>query len=234
MLSILGFIQKVSISSASLFILLIWFYKPNKKLISKLFYLVEKIIATFIFQFQVMKRIILFLFLSVMICTTFLSCVKKKLFPVEPSIEFKEFVKYQSTPGVWDSADCIIKFKDGDGDIGIVSGDQTSAPDFIMEYMYDSINQDPGNPNYGHPTGIFVSWDVTQGNPGWQPLLFTYRVPDITPEGQYKAIEGEIRAKFRSAPYFVPGHTRIRYRITLRDREGHQSNEVTTDDITIP
>ena len=61
-------------------------------------------------------------------------------------------------------------------------------------------------------------------------LFYSYRVPNITPDGQYKALEGTIKARLRSAPLYYPTHQTIKFEIRLRDRAGNLSNIVTTNE----
>ena len=75
-----------------------------------------------------MKHFIYIAFLSIFICLTITSCVKEKNFPSKPVIEFQKFVLYNN-----DSADCTIKFKDGDGDIGVYKGDTSSEDNLKMK-----------------------------------------------------------------------------------------------------
>lgn len=165
-----------------------------------------------------MKQFSIFFLISAFIGTSITSCVKEKNFPTTPVIEFKQYIKY----GL-DSADCIIKFKDGDGDIGIVEGDTVSIPDLIMKYLYK------GSDNLFHP------FDAIAGTAKFDTLFYPYSVPDLTPKGQFKALDGEIKIKLRSAPlYYYPYHKTIKFEITLRDRSGHLSNMVSTDEITLP
>ena len=145
------------------------------------------------------------------------SCVKEKSFPPEPVIAFKEFIKLGP-----DSADCVITFNDGDGDIGILASDLTSPNDFRMKYLYKDID------------GVFKPFDIIPATPAMDTLFYEYRVPNLTPEGQYKALNGEIKAKLRAAPIYGPGHTVVKFEITLRDRAGHLSNMVSTNEITVP
>jgi hypothetical protein len=142
------------------------------------------------------------------------SCVKEKSFPPEPKIEFIRYQKYGS-----DSADCVISFKDGDGDIGIVDGDTVSKNDFQMKYLYKGTD------------GQYHPFDRIDSTAEMDTLFYDYRVPDITPEGQYKALEGEIKAKLRSHPLYFPGHTNVKFEIRLRDRAGNWSNIATTSEI---
>ena len=157
-----------------------------------------------------------FLFLCLnLIFTSFTSCVKENKFPHQPIIEFKKFVLYEN-----DSADCFINFKDGDGDIGIFDGDKISPDDLKMKYLY----KEPG--------GTFLPVDSSFGTSKFDTLFYGYRVPNITPEGQYKGLDGEIKIKFRTAPLFGP-HAIIKFEITLKDRAGNTSNMVTTNEITV-
>ncbi len=145
------------------------------------------------------------------------SCVKEKKFPAEPSIEFLYYEAFTS-----DSADCVIAFKDGDGDIGIMADDATTPNDYKLKYLY----KDPTD-------GVFKPFDEYPATPAMDTLFYSYRVPNLTPDGQYKALDGEIRAKLRAAPIYYPLHTIVKFEITLRDRAGHISNKVMTNEITV-
>lgn len=145
------------------------------------------------------------------------SCVKEKDFPVTPAIKFLYYSPYTN-----DSADCVISFKDGDGDIGILAGDATSPNDFKMKYLYKDTTD-----------GLFKPFDRTPADTIFDTLFYDYRVPDLMPEGQYKALDGEIRAKLRAAPLYYPTHKTIKFEITLRDRAGHLSNTVTSNEISV-
>lgn len=162
-----------------------------------------------------MKQFIYISFFLVIIATSITSCVKEKQFPPQPVIEFVKFVSYGN-----DSADCFINFKDGDGDIGILPGDAISADDLKMKYLH----KEPG--------GVFIPVDSSFGTSQFDTLFYSYRVPNITPDGQYKALDGEIKIKLRTAPLFGP-HTLVKFEITLRDRAGHKSNMVSTNEIVV-
>jgi hypothetical protein len=159
------------------------------------------------------KYILLFSFTG----TVLLSCVKEKNFPPEPKIEFVSYKTY----GV-DSADCTISFRDGDGDIGILEGDTSSKDDYQLKYLYQGTD------------GQFHPFDMIDSTTAMDTLFYSYRVPDITPDGQYKSLEGQIKAKLRSSPVYFPGHHVVKFEIRLRDRAGHLSNIVTTNEIVVP
>jgi hypothetical protein len=150
------------------------------------------------------------------VSTALNSCVKEKDFPVTPAIEFKQYNEFGR-----DSADCIIKFKDGDGDIGVMEGD--TVPDLRMKYLY-----------FDTTTNSFLPLDNDLTNLGFDTLFSDYRVPNLTPNGQYKALDGEIKVKLRSTPIYDPTHFRVKWEITLKDRAGHISNTVTTNEIILP
>jgi hypothetical protein len=161
---------------------------------------------------KLIKYTLFLLFTGAFILT---SCVKEKSFPPEPAIEFIRYQQYGS-----DSADCVIGFKDGDGDIGIMEGDTTAKNDLQMKYLFKGTD------------GLFHPFDAIDSTAVMDTLFYSYRVGDITPEGQYKALEGEIKAKLRSAPLYFPAHTRVKFEIRLRDRAGNWSNIVTSNEIT--
>ena len=157
------------------------------------------------------KYIFVLFFLSLII----VSCVKEKEFPPTPSIAFLHYDAY--TP---DSADCVISFKDGDGDIGILPEDATSPNDYKLKYLYKDL-----------ATGVFLPYDSNLATPEMDTLFYSYRVPNLTPDGQYKALDGEIRAKLRAAPIYHPAHSIVKFEIFLRDRAGNVSNRVLTNEI---
>lgn len=163
-----------------------------------------------------MKPVIKISVLLVVISILAQSCVKEREFPPTPVITFERFVTYGN-----DSADCYINFQDGDGDIGLKSSDFLLPDDLKMKYLYKNQN------------GDFVPVDSSFGTPQFDTLFYTYRVPYLTPEGQYKALDGEIKIKLRSAPIFGP-HSFVKFEISLRDRAGNKSNIVTTNEIDVP
>jgi hypothetical protein len=144
------------------------------------------------------------------------SCVKEKDFPATPQIEFKEYIAYGD-----DSADCIIKFKDGDGDIGVLDGDTT--PDLRMKYFY-----------FDTTSMSYQAYDYIIADTNFDTLIYPYLIPNITPDGQYKALDGEIKIKLRAAPLYGIGHQKVKFEIRMNDRAGHISNTVTTNEIIVP
>lgn len=168
-----------------------------------------------------MKQIVYCLILIVAVSLT--GCVKEKQFPSQPIIEFKEFISYVGDHNTVDSADCIINFTDGDGDIGLAKDDTVSPPNLRLKYLYKNMTD-----------GKFYPMDAIDSTTAMDTLFFDYRIPNITPDGQYKALDGNIKAKFRTSPVFYPGHKIVKFEIRLTDRAGNKSNLVSTNEITVP
>ncbi len=142
-------------------------------------------------------------------------CLKTKDLPVEPSIAIK------SVEQVTDTLILTISFTDGDGDIGLAE-DQVEPPFNVGSYYYNNLFYDPE----WLVNGVWTTLD--------QPAY--YRVKVITPEGQNKALDGEIAitlaASFFPLPPVVTGDT-IRFKVKLVDRALHESNVVTTASIIV-
>lgn len=157
----------------------------------------------------------------------FYGCIKTQDVPPVPAITYKNFVKYGK-----DSADMVITFKDGDGDIGANPGD--TAPPFnvngkyyfnmVMVYYYKGTD---GNfHRYKDPTAK-------------DSFSVGYHIPYVTPTGKNKILDGEIRARLLSPFYPVVGfqkplHPVIRFDIYIYDRALHKSNVITTPEILVP
>lgn len=174
-------------------------------------------------------KISLFLFATGII----LSCLKPKEYPDTPVIEFKSLTEY----GDHDSAEVSFTFKDGDGDIGLDEKD--TFPPFdpqsryfknvYLLYMYKDTVTGTFKPflKYNKACG----GDTT--NPGDCDTLFkVYRIQNITPKGQNKVLDGEIKIKLKG-PYFEmgKGHKTVKYEIFMFDRALHKSNTVETSEI---
>ncbi len=165
------------------------------------------------------RYIPLILFISVLFIG---GCIKEKNFPPQPVIEFDQFITYVGKSNIVDSADCIIKFQDGDGDIGIAVNDTFSKPNLRMKYLYKGTD------------GLFHPFDALVSTTAMDTLFFEYRIPNITPNGQYKALDGTIKAKLRTSPVFFPTHKVVKFEIILTDRAGNHSNMVSTNEIQLP
>ncbi|HXC03123.1 MAG TPA: hypothetical protein VNZ86_00150 [Bacteroidia bacterium] len=147
-----------------------------------------------------------------------LSCKQVENFPVIPQITFESLKTYG-----YDSAICKITFVDGDGDIGL--------DPFMTQPPFDTTSR------YYNDLFLKLYWDsLGIWKVGLKPNLHTgiydtiqsrFRIPNLTPNGQAKALKGEIKVKL-FAPYSIPGQ-RFKYSIRLYDRALHASNIVESD-----
>ena len=159
-------------------------------------------------------KISFFLFCGIILS----ACVKEKNYPKDPIIKFKSF-----TPFGTDSANIIISFTDGDGDIGLEQGDTSGNfnskslyyYNFYVRYLYKVQN------------GSFTTFQTALGD----TLDFKYRIPKLIKDDQQKrALSGEIKVKL-FAPYAV--HDTIQYDIYIIDKALHKSNVVNTGTIIL-
>lgn len=170
-------------------------------------------------------KIILTSILGVLLC----GCLKPEKFPTEPEIVFKDAIVRN------DSLFLTVDFTDGDGDIGLNDSD-TIAPydtssvfhhNFFVDYFekVDGVGWVQGRDNFGNP------------------ITFNYRLPVITPQGQNKALKGEILVIVE--PILGAGNTSfptyynefsaesdtVQYRVRLADRSLNMSNEVSSYEV---
>jgi hypothetical protein len=153
------------------------------------------------------------------------SCKREESFSIIPVISLVEFKGYGQ-----DSAICRINFTDGDGDVGLDPFD-TITPynrtskyfnDLFLVYYYDTAGV--WKPFNMHPADTIKSQFDT--------LMYTYRIPNLTQNGQAQALQGEIKVKI-PAPYAIP-HQTYKYTIMLVDRALHHSNIVETPAMKAP
>ena len=148
----------------------------------------------------------------------FIGCQPETQYPIEPVIEFESFVA-DGDKGV-----VTVSFTDGDGDIG------------LEEYE----TQPPYDTSSIYFNNLFIAYEEKVDGV-WQPgldadnnpIIFRFRIPNVTPEGQNKALKGKIEAKIEPI-YYDPNSLdsdTIRLKVKIVDRALHWSNEVTSDDI---
>jgi hypothetical protein len=153
----------------------------------------------------------------VLVTVVFLSaCIKEKNFSSLPIIKFKNFILYSK-----DSADIIISFTDGDGDIGLTQEDTSGVfgpssfynKNLYIRYLYKTFD------------GRFVPYEKAPGD----TLDFAYRIPKLIPDNQQKrALSGEIRVNLNKV---IAIHDTIQYDVYLIDKALHKSNVVNTGTI---
>ncbi len=159
------------------------------------------------------------LFVLFLLLAGFTSCLKRNDFPDEPQIEFKDFIKYQNTQGKDSIGILFLKFTDGDGDIGLDQQDTFPPFDVNSVYYYNFYVK-----YFERQNGTFTEVVL--------PLPNNSRIPNITPEGQNKTLEGEIELKlFINNPF--SNFDTIKFEAFIYDRALHQSNTIETPDIMV-
>jgi hypothetical protein len=159
------------------------------------------------------------------------ACKGGEIYPIIPSIEFEKsyYISRDSTNLLVFS----IKFRDGDGDIGLDNGD-TLAP-------YNNV-KDPltGKNTNIYYNNLYVEFLRKEGNSynyviadfSGDTLRADMRVMPLTPEGKYKAIRGTIEATLEPSVLLNDGDT-VKLRFLLIDRALHLSNTTESGDIII-
>ncbi len=148
------------------------------------------------------------------------SCLKPETFPTEPAIKFESFSITQ------DSGTLVISFTDGDGDIGLLESDTTGS--FA--------------PNQKFHHNLFIEYYEKDDAMGWvrgkdlsgNDIIFLYRIPYLTPNGNNKALKGKIEVVIEPTFYnpISSQSDTIKYRIKLADRKLNESNEIESPVIT--
>lgn len=143
------------------------------------------------------------------------SCLKDKNFPDEPVIEFKVLNTYGA-----DSARLVLKFTDGDGNMGLEDSD--TAPPFCTtcEYHHNLFCE-----YYEKQNGV---WTHIPLDPDLGQIPFWYRVPWLKPSGQNQSQQGEISI---AMPFYYltgTGFDTARFEIYVVDRALNKSNTVVT------
>ena len=152
---------------------------------------------------------------------SFSSCLERETYPETPAIEFDSF-----TPdGI--SAKLRISFTDGDGDVGL-NEDQTEAP--YNEESYYHYNYYVEYWEWNHD---IQQWQIGKNALG-DDVVFSYRIPDLTPAGKNKALKGIIEVDmdeyYNSDPSALYSDT-IKYRLKLIDRSLKESDWVFSPEI---
>jgi hypothetical protein len=143
----------------------------------------------------------------------FFACVKKQSFSQSPEITYKSF-----TPdGLTDTANLVIGFSDGDGDIGKDKEDKTNNL-FYTFYFYDTV------------TKVFRA---DYSNTFNDTIRIPYTVRKPTDDYSGKPISGEIAIKING---YRGSKTRkrIKYVLYMFDNANHKSNVLTTPEIQAP
>ncbi|MFN0212763.1 MAG: hypothetical protein ACKVT2_00790 [Saprospiraceae bacterium] len=155
----------------------------------------------------------------VTLCILTQQCIQPPDYPIEPVIEYVGLSKTQMKQGTGyqDSLFVVFSFTDGDGDLGYPATDPT--PSVFFRDSRDSFPKPPIQLPYVEPQGAGngISGEITVKLPTIC-CIFT------TPEGIKLACE-DVPNSMIFDTFF--------YYIKIRDRAGHESNEIKTEAITL-
>lgn len=137
------------------------------------------------------------------------SCKRNNNVPNEPQITYKDFLV------LGDSAKLIIKFTDGDGDLGLSDSDIDPPYDYNTFITY-----------YEKVNGTFVPRELT--------FPFNYRIPVLNTSNRKKELNGELQITI-APTYYDPFSKRdtIKYSIYIQDRALNKSNIIETKEIVV-
>lgn len=155
------------------------------------------------------------------------SCRKDKQFSVEPVIAFQEFSQVLNAQGKDSIGILHLYFTDGDGDVGLSPSDTFPPFNKTSPFYYNFfINY------FEKQAGEWVRIVLPPLVPGGDTLSNHSRIPNLTPAGQNKALEGDIYMSLFTNNPFSPYDT-IRYDITIVDRSLNRSNQIQTPEIIL-
>lgn len=156
----------------------------------------------------------------IFVALVFASCLDKPVYPTEPVIAYKDFIRYGNDPSNPDSVEVVVSFTDNEGDIGLDQSD-TVGPGGLFKYgniwlveFHDSL-------------GFWAAYDTSEQNVvPFDTFKFAYRVPPVLPEGDpAEPMKGLIYVK--KNPY-IKVFDKVKYVIYLYDRAGHRSDTIHT------
>ncbi len=159
------------------------------------------------------------------------ACHNPPEFPIEPNISFKDIVPYHLTGGrgVRDSLVVIIRFEDGDGDLGLTdadkdppfnpSGNNIPQGEFFYNYFIKMFIKRNGQfveyqfPNIGGLNGRFFP---------------------LAPDGRTGPLEGDLNYSILIQPRrdIAVGDV-VKFEVYIVDKKLHVSNRVTTEEVTL-
>ena len=162
-----------------------------------------------------------FIFFSLLaLCLS--SCYKEPNFEMTPAIEFEAITKDirldQFTGAKKDSIIVSIKFKDGDGDLGLNSEERgTDAKQPNYNYVVKS---------YRKIKGTFTAFNTPETLSGFYPRLKT--------DDKNGPIEGILRYRIEIETAFWPvKKDTVKFEVYIKDRAGNQSNTIETTPIVL-
>ncbi len=178
-----------------------------------------------------MKVRFIFLFFAI---ASISACVKAPSYPIEPQIEFvsvattNSIIYLNGGVPVYVPDTITISFTDGDGDISVYDNPADSL-----------LCIDPCAYADGDTSCINIASKNVFVVDSRDTCIATYNTAYIEPQGKFESISGEIKIlhKIFMKKCFVPAVTcapeTVTFKIRIKDRAGHLSNEIETVPITV-
>ena len=160
------------------------------------------------------------------------ACHKPPKFRIEPHISFKKLVPYHFTENgrPKDSLVVIIRFEDGDGDLGLTDADNQppfnpATKDYPQQgaYFYNYFIR-----MFVKRNGEFVQYQFPNAG-GLNGRFFP-----LAPDGRTGPLEGDLNYGFIVRPNrdFAVGDV-VKFEVYIVDKQLHESNRITTDEVTL-
>ncbi len=166
------------------------------------------------------------LILLILLPTIFQSCRKIEKYPDTPRIEYLDFIRlYNPDLEIYDRGVLSFSFEDGDGDIGLNSGDTNAPYNPGSPYHYNLVITYFEMQN-GELTEVPIVWFNPQTEE-YDTLSLSARIPNLTPSGINKAIKGEIQDTLYIYN-FNSVYDTIKFEAFIYDRALNQSNSIST------
>ncbi|MFT5886678.1 MAG: hypothetical protein ACI9IP_003146 [Arcticibacterium sp.] len=151
------------------------------------------------------------------------SCFKEPDFSFTPEISFDSInsvVRLDPFIGATkDSVIITIKFKDGDGDLGVNLGeDQIDTVGGKTDFNYLLTN-------FRKVNGSFLKFESSEVSSGYFPKLLYEEKPG--------AIEGKLNYSYDFIHAFTPKLDTLKFEVQIKDRAGNFSNVIETDEIVL-
>lgn len=140
-------------------------------------------------------------------------------FSTTPNLVFKDLIQYK-LDGKDSAVEIQIDYTDGDGDIGLSTGDTFPPFHFTGPYFYNlHVYAFEVKNGVRKPILIPSSTDTVNYND---------RIGILTPTGKNKAIFGTMKFSYKAEPYIGIKPDSMFYRIYVYDRQLHKSNVIET------
>lgn len=166
-----------------------------------------------------MKKITVYLTFIIIPGILFITgCLKKESFSDIPAIELVGFTEVFDTGQYAVKGIITVSFQDGDGDIGLNTGDTLPPYHKGGKYYYNFVVT-----YFEKRNGIY---DTVPLDPP-----YSARIPVLTPDNPNKAIKGLITDTLILNP--VPEFDTVRFTVMIYDRRLNPSNMVSTSDIIL-